>query len=67
MRKAFGLHMMVINLINQNKEEAIEVLDVDAYLVSRDFEKMMVCQFNSITLFLCIISAMGIVSIPLVF
>lgn len=39
--KAFGLHVTVISSSDKKKEEALEVLHADAYLVSRDAEKMM--------------------------
>eukprot|EP00253_Pinus_taeda_P004856 PITA_04856 len=38
--KAFGLHVTVISSSDKKKEEALEVLGADAYLVSNDGEKM---------------------------
>jgi len=38
--KAFGLHVTVISSSDKKKEEALEVLGADAYLVSKDAEKM---------------------------
>jgi cinnamyl-alcohol dehydrogenase len=38
--KAFGLHVTVISSSEKKKEEALEVLGADAYLVSNDGEKM---------------------------
>jgi len=38
--KAFGLHVTVISSSDKKKEEALEVLGADAYLISKDAEKM---------------------------
>nr|ABK27071.1 unknown [Picea sitchensis] len=38
--KAFGLHVTVISSSDKKKEEALEVLGADDYIVSKDAEKM---------------------------